>query len=231
MPRRSRSGLTPQDLATLLELLKGQARRIYIPISSRALGNSLGLSQQAASRRLVELEKHGMIDRRHAGRGLSVKLTDKGSDAVQSFYGSLKSVIESQSAEFAFRGRVFTGYGEGGYYVSLHGYARQFLNKLGFEPFPGTLNIRLSSPAEIEQRRQLQFLRGIEIQGFDDGSRTYGPVKCFRAKLESKYPAAVLGIERTHYDDSVIEVIAQLNLRKSLGLRDGDDCFVTAFLE
>jgi riboflavin kinase len=231
MSKRSRSGLTPQDLTTLLELLKGQAGRIYIPISSGALGNSLGLSQQAASRRLVELEKHGMIDRRHTGRGLSVKLTDRGLDAVQSFYGSLKSVIEGQSAEFAFRGRVFTGYGEGRYYVSLHGYARQFLNKLGFEPFPGTLNLRLSSPAQIEQRRQLQFLKGIEIQGFDDGSRTYGPVKCFRAEFEGKYPAAVLGIERTHYDDSVIEVIAQLNLRKSLGLRDGDDCSVTAFLE
>lgn len=172
-----------------------------------------------------------MIDRKHTGRGFSVKLTDRGFDAVQSFYGSLKGVIEGQSSEFAFRGQVFTGLGEGGYYVSLKGYAKQFLDKLGFEPFPGTLNLRLFSPTQIEQRRQLQFLKGIEIQGFEDGSRTYGPVKCFRARIEDKYPAAVLGIERTHYDHSVIEVIAKVDLRNGLGLEDGDECSVTAYLE
>jgi len=179
----------------------------------------------------VELERRGLIDRRHAGRGFSVKLTEKGVDAVQSFYGSLRGALEEQTSQFVFRGQVFTGYGEGGYYVSLHGYARQFLEKLGFEPFPGTLNLRLNSPAQIEQRRQLHFLKGVEIQGFEDGSRTYGPVKCFRATFEDKYPAAVLGIERTHYDHSVIEVISKVNLRKTLGLKDGDDCSVSAYLQ
>lgn len=202
-----------------------------MPISSALLGESLGLSQQAASKRLVELEKRGMIDRRHAGRGFSVKLTERGLDSVQSFYGSLKGAIEGQTAEFTFNGRLFTGLGEGGYYVSLHGYAKQFLRELGFEPFPGTLNLRLSSPAQIEQRRQLQFLKGIEIQGFEDGTRTYGPVKCFKATFEGKHLAAVLGIERTHYDHSVLEVIARSDLRRSLGLKDGDECSVTAFLQ
>lgn len=230
MPKRTRDGLTPQDITTLLELFKNRAGYIYVPISSATLGKSLALTQQAASKRLVELEKRGMIDRRHAGRGFSVKLTPRGFDAVQSFYGSLKGAIEGQSSEFVFHGKVFTGLGEGGYYVSLHGYARQFLGKLGFEPFPGTLNLRLSSPVQVEQRRQLQFLKGIEIQGFEDGARTYGPVTCFKALLEYKHPAAVLGIERTHYDDSVIEVISPANLRKTFGLRDGDECSVTVYL-
>ncbi len=229
MPRRNQ-GPTSQDLTTLLELLKNQAGHAYVPISSASLGNALNLSQQAASRRLLELERRGMIDRRKAGRGVSVKLTDQGLDAVQSFYGYLKGAIEGQKSEFTFRGRVFTGFGEGGYYVSLHGYAKQFLSKLGFAPFPGTLNLRLSSPAQIEQRRQLLYLKGIEVQGFEDGNRTYGPVKCFRAELEGNRPAAVLGIERTHYDHSVIEVIAPVDLRKTLGLKDGDELSVTAHL-
>jgi riboflavin kinase len=113
----------------------------------------------------------------------------------------------------------------------LHGYARQFLIKLGFEPFPGTLNLRLGSPAQIEQRRQLQYLKGVEIMGFEDGSRSYGPVKCFRAELGGRLPAAVLGIERTHYDHSVLEVVAKVNLRKELGLKDGDECAVTVYLD
>ena len=230
MPRRIRGGLSPQDITTLLELFKSRAGYSYIPISSSALGDALALTQQAASRRLLELEKAGLIDRKHAGRGFSVKLTDKGLEAVQSFYGSLKGAMEGRSSEFVFTGKVFTGLGEGGYYVSMHGYAKQFLGKLGFEPFPGTLNLRLSSPEQMEQRRQLQFLRGIEILGFEDGSRTYGPVTCFKAKLENRYPAAVLGIERTHYDDSVIEVVSPTNLRKTFGLRDGDECSVTVLL-
>jgi riboflavin kinase len=83
----------------------------------------------------------------------------------------------------------------------------------------------------IEQRRQLQFLKGIEIQGFEDGSRTYGPVKCFKAKFEGQYQAAVLGIERTHYDYSVIEVIAPFDLRKKLSIKDGDEDYVITYLE
>ncbi len=231
MPERARSSISPEDLTTLLELLKSQAGKVYAPVSSAALGASLGLSQQAASKRLLELEKQGLIDRRHAGRGFSVKLTDRGLDAVESFYGTLKGAIEGQVSQFTFRGRVFTGFGEGGYYVSLAGYERQFLQRLGFKPYPGTLNLRLWAPVQIEQRRQLQFLKGIEIQGFEDGSRTYGPVKCFRATFGKGRPAAVLGIERTHYDHTVIEVVAPENLRKSLGLRDGDECEVTAYLD
>ncbi len=214
-----------------MELLKVRAGQEYVPISTAAFGRSLGLSQQMASKRLSELERKGMVERRHTGRGFSVKLTNGGLAAVQTFYGSLKGALEQLPSEFSFRGRVFTGFGEGGYYVSLHGYAKQFLDKLGFVPFPGTLNLRLSSPVEIEQRRQLQFLKGIEIQGFEDGSRTYGPVKCFRGRVEGKHAAAVLGIERTHYDDTVIEVIARIDLRKGLGLKDGDECSVTAELE
>lgn len=228
---QQRSGLSPQDITTLLELFKSKAGYAYVSISSATLGHSLSLTQQAASRRLLELEKRGLVDRRHAGRGFSVKLTDRGLEAVQTFYGSLKGAMEGRSSEFVFNGKVFTGLGEGGYYVSLHGYAKQFLGKLGFEPFPGTLNLRLSSPVQMEQRRQLQFLKGIEIQGFEDGSRTYGPVTCFRAKLEDRHPAAVLGIERTHYDDSVMEVISPANLRKTFGMRDGDECSVTVYLD
>jgi CTP-dependent riboflavin kinase len=56
-------------------------------------------------------------------------------------------------------------------------------------------------------------------------------VKAFKAKIAGKYPGAVLAIERTHYDNSVLEVISPLNIRKVLKLSDGDECSVTAFLE
>ena len=40
-------------------------------------------------------------------------------------------------------GRVFTGQGEGKKYVSLSWVKHQIKEKLGFDPYPGTLNLRL----------------------------------------------------------------------------------------
>lgn len=45
-----------------------------------------------------------------------------------------------------FTGRVFSGVGEGSFYVSL--YSKKFLEKLGFRPYPGTLNLRLVNDVE-----------------------------------------------------------------------------------
>ncbi len=222
---------TAWQLTTLAELLRLKAGYGYAKVSSSTLGNALGLTQQAASKRLVELERDGMIERMHAGRGVSVRLTDVGLHAVRSFYGELKGTFEEERKELTFRGRVFTGLREGAYYVSQKGYAKHFKAALGFVPFPGTLNLRLSSPSQVEQRRELEVLSGVDIPGFEDAERSYGPVKCFRAEVERKYPGAVLAIERTHYDNSVLEVISPLNLRKVLKLRDGDECSVTAYLK
>lgn len=191
----------------------------------------MGLSQQAASIRLADLEMGGLIERAHSGRGLAVRLTEGGLRAVTSVYSDLKESLEQGGDTVVFHGRVFTGLGEGGYYISLRGYAKQFQEALGFVPFPGTLNLRLSDPKQVEERRRLKVLPGIEVLGFRDGQRTFGPVKCFRAKISGRHRGAVLAIERTHYDSTVLEVIAPIGLRRVLGLRDGDECTVTCYLK
>ena len=217
------------NILTLLALVKLGAGGSPADVSSFRLGRALDITQQAASLRLVKLEKAGLIKRTHSGRGLAVRLTDAGLRAAGSFYTGLRGALERPPGQFDFRGAVFTGYGEGGYYVSLKGYAKPFMEALGFEPFPGTLNLRLSIEKMIEQRGSLNYLQGVEVSGFRDKSRTYGPVKCFRALVAAKYRGAVLAIERTHYDSSVLEVISPINLRKSLRLKDGDECSVTVY--
>ena len=222
---------TRLQLSSLVALARLKAGASFSYIPSGKLAEALDLSQQAASKRLSDLEEAGLIERAHSGRGLSVRLTESGLRAVHSVYTDLRSALDSDEETFQFRGRVFTGFQEGGYYISLRGYARQFRETLGFEPFPGTLNLRLTDPTMVSHRRRLHSLRGVEVKGFRDGRRSYGPVKCFRARVGGRYDGAILAIERTHYDASVLEVIAPTNLRRALGVEDGDECEVTAFLD
>lgn len=217
-------------LTTLLHLVRHGAVRSFTVISSSSLGDSMGLSQQAASLRLRDLERAGLVERVRSGRGLAVRLTDDGLDLVESFLADATANFEKGKSTLTFRGTLFTGLKEGGYYVSVGGYAEGFSQALGFKPFPGTLNLRLTSQAMIEQRRRLDLMKGVEVPGFSDGSRSFGPVKCFRARIAGRFPGAALAIERTHYDSSVLEVISPVNVRKALGLKDGDECSVTAYL-
>ncbi len=230
MPKPA-SRVPATQILTLVELVKLGAGNSFAAVSSSKLGKALDITQQAASLRLVKLEKAGLIKRAHSGRGLAVRLTDAGLREAGSFYSGLKGALEKPPGQIEFTGTVFTGFGEGGYYVSLKGYAKPFVDALGFEPFPGTLNLRLSTESMVEQRRRLDFLEGVQVAGFKDRTRTYGPVKCFKALIDGRSQGAVLAIERTHYDSSVMEVISPVNLRKTLGLNDGDECSVTVFAE
>lgn len=218
-----------EQLTTLLHLVRLGAGSSFAKISTRELGDAINLSQQAASLRLIQLQEAGLVERAHSGRGLSVRLTDSGLKCAERFLSETALGLERGTSEYAFRGTVFTGLNEGAYYISLKGYAKSFHSALGFEPFPGTLNLRLVDQDMVGQRRLLDAKQGIVIPGFTNGKRSFGPVKVFRAKIEGTHSGAVLAIERTHYDSSVLELISPSNLRKTLGLKDGDECSVVAF--
>lgn len=219
---------TPPYLWTLIELYERGGANRTLDLSTSELALELGLSQQGVSKHLLQLEKEGLIERKRSGRRTGVLVSRAGADRVVSVYSRLKTAIEGRAGVLDFYGTLFTGLGEGGYYISLAGYKRQFVKLLGFEPFPGTLNLTID-PGEIELRKQLNFLDALELSGFSQGGRSYGPAKCFRAKVESKYDAGALIIERTHHRESVLEVISPFDLRKTLSLMDGDRVHVTVY--
>jgi riboflavin kinase len=111
--------------------------------------------------------------------------------------------------------------GEGAYYMSLKGYTGQFRKKIGYVPFPGTLNVKLLGKEYFEAAEQFNTLAGIQIKGFSDGKRTYGWVKCFKAKLNNSIHCDLIILERTHHDNSVIELISKLNLRDKGKIKNG----------
>ena len=210
-------------IPTLIELLELGAKDRPISITTTELGQKLGKSQQLASKHLEEMEREGLVERIRSGGKTYVKLTKKGISSGAILYSTLSRVYSKDEKEkLEIVGTVFSGLGEGAYYISLKGYKRQFLSKLGFEPFPGTMNLRLDLPVYRKVRQDLQTMKGVHIDGFKDGKRTFGGAECFKAILDGKAEGAVLIIERTIHDDSVLELISPVNLRKQFKLRDGD---------
>lgn len=222
--------LKPPLLPTMLVLLFLGGSKKTIRVTTTEIAQKIGRSQQTVSNHLLILEQEGYIERVRFRQKYGVKFTQKGVDAVRQIYLRMKRVLEGMPESMVIQGHLFTGIGEGAYYVSLRGYMTQFIQTLGFAPFPGTLNIKLTSLEDRRLRRELEQYRGIQIQEFDDGQRTYGSARCFHAQIKD-VEGAILAIERTHYDDSVLEFIAPINIREKLGLKDGDEVIVNISLK
>ncbi|MCP8316136.1 MAG: CTP-dependent riboflavin kinase, partial [archaeon] len=99
------------------------------------------------------------------------------------------------------------------------------------DPYIGTLNLKLTSSKDRKLRHELEHYSGISIDGFKNEHRTYGGAKCFMAVVNDLVEGAVGVFERSHYDDSVLEVISPIKIREKLGLKDGDRVKVKVFLE
>ncbi len=185
------------------------------------VSSGIEASQQTASRRLIEMEKLGLITRAREGRNQRVRITGQGLQHLTGMYQVLKRVFEVPRRDLALTGVVFSGLSEGGYYMGLEGYRRQFRSKLGFVPFPGTLNLRVRKE-DLNERRLLESYPFIYIEGFANEKRSYGPAKCFKAVVNEKVSSAIILPIRAHYGEDVVELISAEALRKRLRLKDGD---------
>ncbi len=189
----------------------------YVAVSSRELGESLCMSQQSASKRILELLDERYIVRDLGARKQRIKLTQKGIDELKKEYTEYRRIFEFTDC-VAIHGAVQSGMGEGGYYICQAGYMNQFADKLGFTPFEGTLNVHVD-PEDIGKLDMIMGLAGIQIVGFSDNGRSFGNVIAYKAKIHN-IDCAIVVPERSHYVD-VIEIICQYHLRRTLSLEDG----------
>lgn len=207
---------------TLFKLAEMGANRRTVKISTPYLAERLGLSQQTASRHLIKLEKEDWIRRTITPEGCLIRITESGVGELKKLYSSLKAVFEAAyPLSVTLEGVLFTGLGEGAYYIAREGYRKQFIEKLGFDPYPGTLNLKLTAEYDMKTRAELESYPAVEIQGFKSETRTFGPVRCYPAIINNKVKGAVVAALRSHYNSSVIEIIAPKYLRDKLKLKDG----------
>lgn len=215
---------------TLFKLAEMGASRRTVKASTKYLAEKISSSQQTASRHLIQLEKKGWIKRTITPEGCLIKITESGIGELKKLYFSLQAVFEAAyPLSVILEGVLFTGLGEGAYYITRDGYRKQFIEKLGFDPYPGTLNLKLTTEYDMKTRAELESYPAIEVQGFKSETRTFGPVRCYPAIINSKLKGAVVAAMRSHYNSSVIEVIAPYYLRGKLKLKDGHKVKIEIF--
>ena len=190
----------------------------YVAVSSRELGDTLEMSQQSASKRILELLDQGLIVRDLGARKQRIKLTPAGIDALKKEYNEYRRIFELTD-HITIHGSVKDGMGEGGYYIGQKGYVDQFVDKLGFKPYSGTLNVCVDKE-DVGKLDVVRGTSGIYINGFTDEGRSFGAVIAYKAKIKN-IDCAVVVPERSHYVD-VIEIICQYHLRRTLSIGTGD---------
>ncbi len=213
--------MKPSHLLALYKLAEMGAHEKEVPCSTGDVARGIGISQQTASRRLIEMENLGLITRTKEGRNQKVRIAGEGLQNLTGMYQVLKRVFEASKEEIVMKGVVFSGLSEGSYYMSLEGYRKQFRAKLGFDPYPGTLNLRVRRE-DLNDRKMLESFPSIYIEGFANQKRSYGPAKCYKARVNDRVDSAIIIPIRAHYGEDVVELIGPQSLRKQLRLKDGD---------
>ncbi len=215
-----------QHILTLAYLLAKGARHNFVKVTTSNVGKSIGKSQQSASKHLLDLEDRQFIERTIDGRNISIKITSKGYSEMIKLLSVLQQSMDFQPSDVILKGQLVSGMGEGAYYISLQGYTEQFRSKIGYVPYPGTLNVRLDRNADRDAIKQLETLEGITIDGFADGRRTFGWVKCFSCMVNDSIKCHLIIPERTHHDDSIVELISDVCIRDTCNIKDGSNVFI-----
>jgi riboflavin kinase len=123
--------------------------------------------------------------------------------------------------QVVFFGTVFSGTGQGKKFIDLPWVKQQIEEKLGFTPYSGTLNLRLTNES-VENKKRLEDAKGFVVEP----QAGYCRGVMFRAQIDS-VQGAIIVPKVPKYLSSVLEVIAPVYLRENLKLTDGSQVVVT----
>jgi len=133
----------------------------------------------------------------------------------------------SEKRDKIIKGRVFSGLGKGAYFTQLDWVKQQCLEKLGFIPFAGTLNIQVSE-GYLDLAQQMRAEAGIDVV---PPSPDFCPAKAIPISI-GNIKAAIIVPHAEEFTDEVysadiIEVIAPVEVKKVLDIKDGDEVVIT----
>ena len=122
-------------------------------------------------------------------------------------------------ARHALTGKLVSGLGEGAGFTRTEWARRQFVELLGIDPYPGTLNLVVEDEDAFKTWRAIRKQAGLIITPPDQG---WCKGTCYPATVAGTIKGAVVVPEIADYPTDKIEIIAEVGLRRALGLADGD---------
>jgi riboflavin kinase len=123
--------------------------------------------------------------------------------------------------QITFQGTVFSGNGEGRKFIGLPWVKRQIREKLGFTPYAGTLNIRLTEESVLQK----EFLKKAEkFEIFPEKGYCTGIL--FEACIK-ELKCGIVQPQLRSYPRDELEVVAACNLRERFKLVDRSEVCVS----
>ena len=125
-------------------------------------------------------------------------------------------------------GRITTGLGKAAAFMNVEWANQAFYDILGQLPFPGTVNVKLSSNEDMKVWSCIKSVPGQLIQPPD-------PNWCksfvYKAEISGKIKAAIILPDVKNYPDDQVELIASENVRERLSLQDGDQVNIEIWVD
>jgi riboflavin kinase len=115
-----------------------------------------------------------------------------------------------------FIGTIYTGQGCGKFFIDIPWVIQQINELIGFTPYLGTLNLRLT-PESAEQRTRLTPQNGMLVEPKNGCLPGY----LYKAKI-FRSPCYVVLPDVPNYSEDSLEIIAAENLRSKFNIKDGD---------
>ena len=123
-------------------------------------------------------------------------------------------------------GRLATGIGMGTSFTQLPWAKEQFVERVGVDPFPGTINVIIDDPESMPVWVRLKQTDGIRMENPNDGPHDCD-AKCWRVSINGKIDGAIVFPVVPDYPNAQVEVIAPVGVRDALGIEDGDAVTLT----
>ncbi len=122
-------------------------------------------------------------------------------------------------------GIIETGEGKAAFFTSLDWVVTQFEREMGFKPFPGTLNVRVS---DREISRLMDFLAHIDFELIPTDP-DFCAARMKRVWVNGVIPAAVVipSEDVRIHSDAIIEIMSDRHIRDALDLEPGDEVMIT----
>ena len=135
-------------------------------------------------------------------------------------------------------GKVISGKGEGKKYMALKPYKEKFKKLVGFEPYEGTLNIKINpiycnkienpnncNNHDTDNNKDNNSNNIIIMEDFNYKNKKYYGVKLrhiiiYNKKTNIGVKGAIVIPKKTEHSNTTLEIIAPIKLRKYLSLKN-----------